>query len=485
MKKTSAMVVRLGARLAAQQANGAFKAWEECAFVEQLLIRVEKILVDLGLADHELGVRIAGPEEQGSKFFFGLELDNVKCHGPLDRNPDGRISAEQLAELATATLIAHRDTLLARAVRDEEWERALSTGLPQDWIPRPAFDDLLAAAIRHGLDVPKAIHGFVNLFKGGMRLDELADHVEAIIATQSAPVIRVHVGSMDGLEEESLSKSVRDRLFSETGVVFPQLKLILDKDLTANEFHLELNKLRTVVNGFEEARLADTLAKLLRNHAPAYITTTEIDSALGRLADNRLPLSFPIVVFNAIEAHGTVSVLRVLRQLVDEGVDIRDLRTILGAMLEANGTLPARYEGLAVVLPYEATFLAEVVSGEERTQTDRYVECVRSQLRDQICQASADSDRVLHVVRLPATLDTRLLRVDRDPLSEDETFELLSAIARVVETGQDGTVLLASSRNRRRLWEIIRHEFPQLPVLCETEISRYVKKIDVGELTLA
>jgi len=89
------------------------------------------------------------------------------------------------------------------------------------------------------------------------------------------------------------------------------------------------------------------------------------------------------------------------------------------------------------------------------------------------------------VARTPATLETRLLRADHNPLSEDETFDLLSAIARVVEAGPGRAVLLASGQNRRRLRELIRHEFPRVPVLCEEEISPYVERADAGEVTIA
>lgn len=478
MKRPQEVVVRFGARLAAQRANGEFKAPEECIVVEELSLRLEEILADLGLSAYKLAVRVAGQEERPSRFLFGLELEDVTWHGPLDKHSNARISSEQLVALIEAKLFTHRDTLLAQAVRDGEWERVLSTDLPQDWIPRPAFNDLLAIAIRNGLDVPKAIEVFVALFKGGMHPVGLLDQVEAVVATQSEPVIRVHVGSMDGLEKAKLSKDVRDRLFFETGLVFPPLKVTLDERLSATEFRLWLNRLRTIVNNFDDGNLSDALAKLLRNHGPVFISATTIDSALGRLAE-----AFPMVVFNTVEAFGTVSVLKVLRSLVDEGVDIRDLRTILCAMLEANGTLSAHYERLAVVLPYEATFLPEVRSEEAGAETNGNVECIRAQLRDQICQASADSDRVLHLVRLPAKLETRLSRLNHDPLGEYETFEIFSAIARVVETGQVGTVLVASGRNRRQLWELIRYEFPHVPVLCEAEISPYVKSSNAGEVT--
>lgn len=478
MKRSNVFVVRFGTRLAARRVGGDIKPWEECIVIEQLSFRLEEILTDLGLTAHNIAIRVAGPDERLSSFAFGLEIEDITCHGPLDKDSNAHVSAEQLVGLVAATLFDHRDTLLAQAVRDGEWERVLNTGVPRDWIPRSAFDDLMAAAIRHGLDVPRAVDALVALYKGGMHPDQLPDQVEAIVAAQSESVIRVHVGTMNRLEEAKLSKDVRDRLFFETGLVFPPLEVVLDKHLAATELRFELNRLRTATNHLDAKKPADTIAKLLRNYGPVFTTTTAVDSALGRLAEAFLPMA----VFNAIETYGTVSVLRVLRPLVDEGVDIRDLRTILCAMLEINGTTPAHYQQLVVVLPYEATLLSEPRSREERAESNRYVECVRVQLQDQICQACADSDRVLHVVRLPATLEMRLLRAEHDPLGEEETFELLSWIARVVETGQDGNVFLTSGYNRRRLWELIHHEFPHIPVLCEAEISDYVKISNAGEV---
>jgi flagellar biosynthesis component FlhA len=305
----------------------------------------------------------------------------------------------------------------------------------------------------------------------------LSEQVEAILATQVESVIRVHVGSLDGWEEEKLSDDVREKLFFQTGIVFPPLEFESDGHLAVTEFRLALNGLWTPVTPLERERPADSLVKLLRNHGPLFTTTTVVDAALGRLAK-----AFPMVVFNTIEVFGTTSALRIIRALVDEGVDIRDLHTILGAMLEANGTLPARHEHAAVFLPYEATFLPEVPGGDGRARNDPYVSCVRVQLRDQISQACADSKRVLHEIRLAATLETRLSKLDHVPLGEDETFELLTAATRAARDGPIGTVFLASSRHRRRLWELIHHELPHVPVLCEAEISPYVEREKAGEI---
>jgi type III secretory pathway component EscV len=383
------------------------------------------------------------------------------------------VGAEQLAELVKATLIAHRDTFLTQAVRDEEWERVLSTGLRRDWIPQRAFDDLLAATIRHGLHVPRAIDAFLALFKGGMHADSASDHIETIIATQSDPVVRVHVGSTHGMEETSLSKEVRDRLFFATGVLFPHIKLVVEDRLAIDEFYVELNRLRAEVQHFGEGSPADTLADFLRSHAHVYTTTSLVDAALGRFA-----LAFPMAVFNAIEVYSTTSVLRVLRALVYEGVDIRDLRTILGAMLEVTRT--ARADGRRhAIFPYEAN----LVSSPESCEAQSYplLEYIRSQLKDQICEAHADPERHLHVAQIPAALETRLLRAEHDPLTEDETFDLLFMISSLMEKTPAVVVLLTSGRNRRRLWELVRHELPHVPVLCKEEISPYVHRIDVSE----
>ena len=465
MKNAMVLVVRFGVRLAEQRARGDFEVPD---LVELLSRRVDEMLADLGLSYCRLIVRVVGPGERPSRFLFSIELEDTICFGPLDTDSNASIGVEQLAELVATTVFTRRDDLLARAVRDGEWER-VTLYLSADWIPRPAFDDMVAAAIRHGLNIPNAIDKLVALFEGGLYLDELPDQIEAILATQAEPAIRVHVGTMDGLEEDRLRDEVRERLFFETGLVFPPLKFALDEQLAEGECRVALNSLWTTVAPLDPKTPAESVVKLLRNHAPIFTTTTAVDSALGRLTK-----AFPMVVFNAIEVLGTASALRVLRTLVDEGVNILDLRTILGAVLEANGSLPASYERLDVVLPYEANLLAESGGGIGDDTSYTYADCARIQLRDQISQDCADQDRVLHIFRVPASLEERLSPLGEDPPGEDETFELLSAI-RAAGAGPPGTVVLASSRNRRRLRELIRHEWPHVPVLCEAEISPYVK----------
>ena len=130
---------------------------------------------------------------------------------------------------------------------------------------------------------------------------------------------------------------------------------------------------------------------------------------------------------------------------------------------------------LAVVLPYEATFLSEVRSGKRGWKSNRLVGCIRAQLREQISQACADSDSVLHEVRPVPTIEARLSKLDYDALGEDVTRTPFCNCAR----GRDWkgwNKHLASSGTRRRLRDLIHHEFSDVPVLCEAEISAYVRR---------
>lgn len=154
-------------------------------------------------------------------------------------------------------------------------------------------------------------------------------------------------------------------------------------------------------------------------------------------------------------AHLSVSALRqILRNLLREGIRIRDLRAILEAIEEH----------------------------KERTQDpDQLTEFVRSTLDFQLCREYGDADGVVHAMLVLPEVEQRVLQGARQTsvavwfdMDVDSSLKLLAGVARGVEKA-DGLgippVLLCSPRPRRYLRRLIQPTFPNLPVLSFAEIA--------------
>jgi len=151
----------------------------------------------------------------------------------------------------------------------------------------------------------------------------------------------------------------------------------------------------------------------------------------------------------------TVSGLRqVLRNLLREGIKIRNLSTILETIEEH----------------------------KERTQDPDYLtEFVRASLDFQLCREYADPQGTLHAMLVQPEIEACILKDVHQTsaalwfdMDVDASLKLLSGVARGLEKAGDlghPAVLLCSPRPRRFLRRLVEPSFPKLPVMSFAEVA--------------
>jgi flagellar biosynthesis protein FlhA len=164
----------------------------------------------------------------------------------------------------------------------------------------------------------------------------------------------------------------------------------------------------------------------------------------------------------------SIPILRqILRNLLKEGLPIRDLARILEILSESSAYVQ---------------------------DPDQLTEFVRAGFGRQICQQFSDDKGVLHAILVDPSVENELLKQVHESsaalwleLDLDSSLRLLrSADKGVAKAQQAGhrPVVLCSPRPRRFLRRLLEPTFPQLPVLAFSEIAPLTEVSALGSLSL-
>jgi flagellar biosynthesis protein FlhA len=209
--------------------------------------------------------------------------------------------------------------------------------------------------------------------------------------------------------------------------------------------------------------LATHLAEVIRSHAAELLTRHQVRELLDAFADQA-----PKVVEEIVPSIVSFSILhRTLRSLVEEGVSIRDL----GSILET---------------------LAEYAPKVE--DPDLLTDLVRERLGRTIVRPHLDKEGTLRVLTLEPALEDHLRSaVQRSrggsflAVEPDRLDRLLNAVkARLEATAPDSggrsLVLLTSQAVRSPLRHLLTRAAPRLAVLSHNELPRDVRIVAVGQV---
>jgi type III secretion protein V len=251
---------------------------------------------------------------------------------------------------------------------------------------------------------------------------------------------------------------VRERLFLELGVALPPCQIVKDTALESKCLRLNLHEIGHAslsVAALPPAIpwpefLIENLMAPLRTHAADFISMSETQSLLDEL-ERVAPQSVRQVVPKPVTL-GTLS--EILRRLVDEGVSIRDMKSILEA-------------------------LCQVAS----TESDplQLTEKVRAGLRRALTQKFTQGNGRLSVVMLDPSLEevirTSIARTQSGAflaLAPDACRDIIAAIRRAIEQGEaKGSapdVLLVAPDIRRFVRGLTRTDLPSLNVVSPAEL---------------
>ena len=242
---------------------------------------------------------------------------------------------------------------------------------------------------------------------------------------------------------------LRERIAYDLGFVIPEVKCRPEKKLNypcyaiyiqgnhqgSHTLHATENEPLTVVSSHLNEIVLNNLPELL-NRAQTELLLEQPDIRL--LRDELIPTLLP---FGHVQ--------RILQQLLQENVSIRNLSTVLEVLLEHSKTI---------------------------TDTTQLTELVRARLATPICQTLMTNQTCLSVMTLAPQLEQQLnasLTNNHLALEPSLTERFLTSLAHQVENmlnERKRPVLLCSSLLRRHIKQLTQRIMPHLTVLAMNEI---------------
>jgi hypothetical protein len=220
----------------------------------------------------------------------------------------------------------------------------------------------------------------------------------------------------------------------------------------------------------------------IERNAGSFLTTDVVQFAL-----NSLRQTYPIIVDAAAQRLDVLTLTRILRGLVDEGLSIRDLRTILEGLVAVDGAttiVPGKY----VFFFSHASLPCPV--DQDKTLADLdvndYLKCLRIWLNRQISSKYLTGAGSLPAYFMSPQIEERLRNLKTEPLTEEEHSRLRAAMVETFSQHPAPTpaVLITTVDVRRALKSLLEREFPDLPVVCYEELSKYANVEVLAQITL-
>jgi type III secretion protein V len=318
---------------------------------------------------------------------------------------------------------------------------------------------------------------------------------------------------------------MQEGLFYELGIILPKVRVEIDSGLRRNEFRFKLNnheyptfsglerdefmvndiadRLRflkiegraavnpangnpaTIVRGdasmvqmCQQAGLTTwgpvgvlvlTLSAEIRKNAAEFQTLKVTEHGLGSLR-----AAFPELIETALKRFPIEKFDRILRELLEEEISIRDLKSILEGLLSIHGTTDVELQRYIVFIP-PAEGLCPV--NDERdianlSITD-YANFVRMSLKRYISHKYTRGSSTLMVYLLDREIEEKIGKAGAQGLTDEERLNFKASINREVSNlpqGSQSPVLLTTIDIRKTVRELVEDDFPNLAVLSYQEL---------------
>lgn len=337
-------------------------------------------------------------------------------------------------------------------------------------IPEPLFRPAAQALalILRSANQPSPIRLVRTLPSTRSRISQkLQKRVDQLLEDLEVSQILVKIGpEVDAHHLAPLLALHRHRLQVETGIPFNQPQVEVDPALVGSKFQiLVLGTLEHdgVVDQDDFGTLLHELYQAVAHSGWRLIGYRETELLLEATRKRHRRLIAAIYP----DRLSLACLRQVLRNLLKEGLPIRDLSGILEVLSEH----------------------VEHVSDPEQL-----TELVRGYFARELCQRVCDPDGVVHALMMDPLTEQALMQKIRQTSSAlwldldlDSSLKLLSATSRAVDQARKGNyplVVLSSPRPRRFLRRLLEPTFPYLPVLSYAEISALTEVKTVGMLSL-
>ncbi len=327
-------------------------------------------------------------------------------------------------------------------------------------------------------------------------------------------------------------------LYDELGIFMPKLEVGIGGDLAAGEFRIQINDLRlpscrgpadnqfavwsgnaalaganipcesalnpwggecAIIENKDEAEqkcrdlglepvdplsfVAVYLGAEIKNNAAALLNEEVVKYAL-----NLARVNSAAAVTAALGRFDLTTLGQILRNLLEEDISIKDLRSILEALLSAAGTTDADTRRFLVISP----IAGRVFPGPQRRRAEEldlesYADCARMSLRRYITRKYSASSDELNAYVIDSDVEEAIRNIDVESFCGDQHIDLLRAMleAGLIKGSRNGVmpVILAQPATRRKLRRLIQKELPQLAVLNYYELMPGIKLKEVRRIS--
>jgi type III secretory pathway component EscV len=346
--------------------------------------------------------------------------------------------------------------------------------------------------------------------------------------------------SADDQSIEEMFSMMQDGLFYELGIVLPEILIEIDNTLKANEFRFSLNRREyPAFSGLESDQFLvnDTVDRLIKLGIEATVATNPANlnecaivreeeasskecqeaglttwgpagflvlkmsaeirknaAAFQTLSATQysvdlLRTAFPDLVNTALTRFSVEQICLVLRNLLDEEISVRDLRSILESMLSISGTTDVDLSRF-IVFNSRVQSLCPVLDNRsvDNLTTADYSDFVRTDLKRYISHKYTRGSSTLIVYLLDPAIEKRLSNIKTQPLTNEESASLKAAVN--IEVGSlpptaQNPVLLTTMDIRRTVRKLIEPDHPNLAVLSYQELSPDMNIQPIARISLA
>ena len=458
---------------------------EQDHFEKLLAAYLKDLLEDLGLKTNlKLDVVWNKVDSYANDKVRAVFVNDQECRTPfVSALGKTQLRSDALANWAAETVARNAELLVPLSVSNilrETWSSPSTMCLPL--LQADAFNMLLVSLVRRGYSVER-IRQVANKLNGSEQY-KLADLIEKTVHLGDRPAIGLDVShaidsSLTREEKASNLQQIRETIFYDFGIPIPDVDYNVDTQLQDDEFRIRINDVRSVrykVHTSIETdpsvrfgQIWDMTFAAAKVHAGDLLTPKRLEEQVDVVRRES-----PDLVNLSLHYIDRQSLFQVLQNLLDEEVSIRDLRRILESFIVLNGTSKVDQTKYITFAPNTAN-LAFSENGKRLEELDigDYSSWVRLSLNRAISNRFGRGADTLSVYLLDAKLEERLRRAQKVPFSPDETRQLHDSISEEITAGwvEMPMVILTTINARRPLRQLIRLEFPDLPVLCYPELS--------------
>jgi hypothetical protein len=398
--------------------------------------------------------------------------DALAARGLESSWQSGKDPKSFVAALTTACRVAvERDpsVLIGPDQREALVARARAAGI------RDYEDGVLGAALArvvgYGVsvaDLPRlrtVLEQHAGLVHTAGELSEIAiDALRPVTVGVSVREANLRAATETGMRRNAFVE-MRQRLFADLGVTFPDIEVTVDDELPDLTAVLRLNHVwlapRPFPTGAGILQIAELVERWLWEQASWFVSLSEVQ----RTVEN-LRFAFPDLVSTVQERYSEPQLALFARTFVEERVRVRNPARLMVLLLDA----PAASTGRDIVRLAEPARWAEL-SGDVIPR--QLVSYTRQQNNEELARSRPGIVRVDRV-RLPADLEAAF---DTVPLQEETIreqvssadFDRLIALAEEQIAGDDPILVAGTQRSRAATRMLLGNQYPEVAVLAAEE----------------